>query len=139
MAELVLTDAFVSLDAVDLSAQVQEVRIGFTTEPQDASAMGDTTRRNVAGLKDVSVAITFKQDFAVGGVDDKLFGFYDAGSTFAVAIRPTSAAKSTTNPEFGGTGLLQEYSGPVAGAHGGLLQASATIIPGGGDWTRSTA
>lgn len=138
MAETVLTDAFVDLDGQDLSAQVQEVRLNLTVETQDASAMGDTTRRNVAGVKDGSISITFKQDFAASGVDDKLFGFFNAGTTFVFIIRPTSAVVSTSNPQYGGTALLQDYSGPVSGAHGQLLQASATLVPGGGDWTRVT-
>lgn len=132
---LVLTDAFVSIDGVDLSDHVRSVTINYAAELQDKTAMGDTTRIKIGGLKDWSMDIEFNQDFAAAEPDATLFPL--VGTTFAVVVRATSAAKSATNPEYGGTGILESY--PPLGQSVGDLAVTAITIQSAGALSRSTS
>lgn len=137
MPEVILKDAFVSVNGVDLSAQVQQVALTYEANQEDASAMGDNTIRNVPALKNWSMDVTFKQDYAASGVDDTLFPLIGAAA-FTVILRPDSGAVGASNPNFTGTAVLSSYS-PLSGAHGALLQAPVSFVPGGGDLVRSTS
>lgn len=128
MAEFVFTDAFVTIDGVDLSDHVRSVTVNYSADMQDDTAMGDGTRSRLGGLKDWSVDVEFNQDFASSSVDDTLFPL--VGTSFVVAVRPTSAARSATNPEYSGTGILESYP-PLGGAVGDLSTSSITIQSAG--------
>ena len=135
MANMVLRNAFVSLNAVDLSNLVRQVTLSYSAELQDDTAMGDTARSRIGGLKDWSMQIEFFQDYAAGKVDATLFSL--VGSTFAVEVRPDSAAASATNPKYTGTGILESYQ-PVGGTVGENLMAPVSI-QGVGALTRATS
>lgn len=128
MAKVVLTDAYVLVNAVNLSAFVKSVTLNYAAELQDSTTMGDTTRERLGGLKDWSIDLELTQDFAAGAVDATLFGL--VGNTFAVEVRPTSGARSATNPAYTGTGILESYP-PIGGSIGDLLMTSITIQAAG--------
>ncbi len=136
MAKLVLTDAFVSFNAIDLSASVKSVTLDYSAEALDVTAMGDTTHIRLGGLKDWNASVEFHQDYAAGNVDATLFPL--VGSTAVLIIRPDkSDAVSATNPNFTGTALLESYS-PVGGAVGEVAATSASFQAAGA-LTRATA
>ena len=124
MATLVLTDAYLLLNAVDLSDHVQQITINYEAEMVDESAMGDDTRIWKGGLKNWSIDIEFQQDFAAAKVDVTLFAL--VGTTFVFEIRPTSAVAAATNPEYGGTGILASYP-PLGNSIGELATTTITI------------
>lgn len=115
MAEQVLTNAYVLLNSVDLSDHVRSVSINYNSEPQDITAMSDTTRQRTGGLLDWTIAIEFNQDYAANEVDVTLFSL--VGTTFAFEIRADAGSVATTNPKFTGTALLESYQ-PVGGSIG---------------------
>lgn len=135
MANMVLRNAFVSLNAVDLSNLVRQVTLSYSAELQDDTAMGDTARSRIGGLKDWSLQIEFFQDYAAGKVDATLFSL--VGSTFAVELRPDTGNASATNPKYTGTGILESYQ-PVGGTVGENLMAPVSI-QGVGALTRATS
>lgn len=135
MAHLVLTDASVVWNAVDLSDHVTSVSLDFSVDEQPDSNMGDTWNARMAGLKDVSGTIEFDQDFAAGEVDATLWA--SIGTTVTVTIKPTSAAVSATNPSYSGSAFFTSYS-PVSGAHGEKARTSVPFV-GSGTWTRATS
>lgn len=135
MASLAFIDGFVSIGGVDLSDWVTSATVNYSAEMLDETAMGDTTRKNKGGLKNWSIDIEFKQDFAAGAPDVSLFSL--VGTTFTVILRPTSAAVSATNPNFTGTGILESYS-PLGNSVGDLAMAPITI-QSAGTLTRATA
>lgn len=137
MPEVILKDASLTVNGIDLSAQVQQVALTYEANQEDASAMGDDTIRNVPALKNWSMDVTFKQDYASSGVDDTLFPLVGAAA-FTLVLKPTSAVVGTDNPTFTGTAVLSSYS-PLSGAHGALLQAPVSFVPGGGDLVRATS
>lgn len=135
MATFVFMDGRVELNAVNLSTLVRKVTISPSADAQENTAMGNTYRSRLGGLKDWSVEVEFNQDFALSLVDATLFPLL--GTTFAVKVRPTTAVIGPTNPEYQGTGLLTEYA-PMDGAVGDIA-ISTVSIEGAGTLTRAVA
>ena len=140
MPTIVLIDAYVSINAVDLSDHVRSVSIDYKPEMLDDTAMGMDTKSNKGGLKDWSMSVEFNQDYAASSVDATLFPL--VGSTFTVIVRADkTSGVSTTNPNFTATGIIPSYS-PINGAVGELAKTSVSILPAGGTnatLTRATA
>lgn len=136
MASFAFTDAHVEINSVDLSDHVKQVTLTYEAEMLDSTAMGDTTRINLGGLKNWQMSIDFIQDFASSQVDATLFSL--VGSSFTVTVRPVkTGGVSATNPNYTGTGVLQDYS-PMGNQVGELAMAPVTIVPGGA-LSRATA
>ncbi len=138
MATTVLTNAFVEVDdtvtTTNLSGHVRSLTLNYAADMIEDTNMGDNTRQRIGGLKDWSVELELAQDFAAT-VDPILFDL--VGTTFTVTIRPDSAVKSTTNPEFTGTGILESY--PPFGNPVGELATTTVTIQAAGDLQRSTS
>lgn len=128
MGTIVLTDANVEINAVDLSDHVQQIAIDYGADPVEDTNMGDLTHIFKGGLKNWSMDITFSQDFAASEVDATLFAA--VGTQVVVAGRPTSGAISATNPEYTGTGLIQDYA-PFGNSVGELGQATLHVASAG--------
>lgn len=129
MATLVLTDAYVSVNSVDLSDHVKTVRINYEAEMLDETVMGDGTRRNRPGLLNYEIQVDFVQDFAAGEVDATLFSLVGADA-FPIAIRAVNTTVGATNPEFQGNVVLAEYP-PLGNTVGELAMSSCRLLPGG--------
>jgi hypothetical protein len=130
MAQQLFTDAFVSINGVDLSAHVKSVSLNYEAEMLDDTVMGDTTRSMAAGLKNWSVEVEFLQDYAASKVDATLFQLVGAAA-FAIIIRPdNSDGVSATNPNFTGNVVLESYP-PVTGTVGDLHTTRATFRAAG--------
>lgn len=129
-------NAKVIINSVDLSDHVRQVTINYSAEMLEKTAMGDNGKTRVAGLLDFSVDVEFNQDYASGKVDATLFPLVGAAA-FPIAINPTNAAVSPTNPTFSGNVLLETYP-PLGGNVGALLTTTAKFS-GDGVLTRATA
>lgn len=126
MARLVLTDASVVINSVNLSDHIASVSITTSEDVIDTSAFGPTSaagRTRVAGLADNSVTFEFHQDFATSNVEQTIYPLL--GNTTTVVIKPTSAASSATNPSYTFTALVSEWQ-PLSGSVGELSTASVT-------------
>lgn len=126
MARLVLTDAFCSINGVDLSDHIASITLTTTEDVVDTTGFSSTSaagRTRIAGLADNSVALEFHQDFATSNVEQTIYPLL--GTTTTVIVRPTSAAQSATNPSYTFTALVSEWQ-PLSGAVGELATASVT-------------
>ena len=128
MAQLILEDAFVSVDGNDISSSVKSVTVNISAEMQDDTTMGDDTKSNKGGLKNWSAEVELLQDFASGQLDSILFPL--VGTTVAVIFRPTSAAVSASNPNYTGNGTVESYP-PLGGTVGDLASTTISIQPAG--------
>lgn len=124
MATHVLTDAVLTINSVDLSDWCKSATLEYEAEPIDETAMGDTTRINIGGLKSWSLSADLMQDYASSAVDQTLFSLI--GTQVAVKLKATSASNSATNPEYQGTGLITGYA-PVGGSVGELHMTRVSI------------
>lgn len=135
MAVFVLTDAAVTINAVNLSGYVRKATLKTSAEDKDSTAMGATYKARAGGLKDWELTLEFNSDFAASQVDATLWPLLGATST--VTAKATSAANSATNPQFSGSALLKEYS-PIDGAVGDMATATASFA-GAGTLSRLTS
>ena len=135
MARIVLTNAVVKINSVDLSDHVASVELAQEVEEVETTAFGDSARTRTGGLANNSLSLDFHQDFASASVDDTLNAL--VGGTASFEILPNGTAVSATNPKYTGTVLLTEWT-PVSGAIGELATASITW-PISGAVTRATA
>jgi hypothetical protein len=135
MSKVVLNDASVTINSVDLSDHIASVTI--TTEVADipTTAFGATAIERVGGLKDNSIQLDFHQDFAAADVEATIYPLI--GTTTTVVVKPTSGAASATNPSYSMEALVTSWT-PVAGAVGELLTASVTW-PVSGEVTKATS
>lgn len=121
----VLSDAFVSVNAVDISDHVESVEIEDTVDLQEANVMGDTGQRRLAGLRDWLITMNLRQDYAASKVDATLQPLI--GVETAVKVRKSKAsAIGATNPEYQGNGMLEGYPA-VAGSVGETHNVSVTF------------
>lgn len=122
----VFKDAFVSINAVDLSDHVEAVTVEAPVEILDALRMGDVGSFRLAGIEDASVALTFFQDFDAAKVDATLWPL--RGVETAIKVRKSKAgAISATNPEFQMNGMTGDYK-PIDGSVGQVHKTSPTFV-----------
>ena len=121
----VLKDAFVEVNAVDLSDHVASVTINYSKAIQEAPVMGDAGTRRIVGLADWSADIEFRQDFDASKVDATIWPI--VGTQVAFKCRKAKAsALSATNPEYRGNGMIGEYT-PISGGVGETHNTSVTV------------
>lgn len=135
MASFAFIDCRLEVNSVVLSSYCRGVTLNITADELDDTAMGDTYRSRIAGLKDWSVAPEFNSDFAASAVDATLFPLL--GSTTTVKVRSTSSAISATNPEYSGSALISQYN-PMGNSVGDLATVSVQW-PGAGTLSRATS
>ena len=135
MATLVLTDGYVSINSVNLSSWGRSVQFDYSAEQQDDTAFGDTTHSRLGGLKDWQATVEFNQDFASGGPDATLFPI--VGTVVTVEFRPTSGSRSSTNPGYTGSALVQSYR-PLGNSVGDTARATVQLVAAG-TLSRSTS
>ncbi len=135
MAALVLTNAYVSINGVNLSDHITSITLNTTEDVIDTTAFGNTARTRVAGLLDNSVVSEFQQDYATSNVEATIYPL--VGSTTALIVNPNSSTTSATNPRYSFTALVSEWQ-PLNGAVGELATASVTW-PISGTITKATS
>lgn len=128
MASTVLTNAFISWNSVDLSDFLKSATLNYEAEMQDETAMGDTTRINLGGLKNWSIDLEFNGDEASSATAQTLFP--DVGVQRTVILRPDAGSVSATNPNYTGTGILASFS-PLSGGVGDLNRNPVRIMSAG--------
>jgi hypothetical protein len=129
MAAFVLTDASVTVNAVDLSDHVKNVSITYEANAEDDTVMGDTTKSNIAGLIEWGMSIEFAQDHAAAKVDATLFPLIGAAA-FTISVKHTSASVSATNPNFTGSCILTSYP-PLSSTVGDFATVQADFASAG--------
>lgn len=118
MPREILSDVHVTINSVDLSDHVKSVNIEDSVDLQEASAMGDAGVTRLAGLRDWSVTLEFFADYDSAKVDATLQPLI--GVQTALVVRKSADAKSATNPEYQGNGMLESLpvvSGEVGSVH----------------------
>jgi len=124
MARIVLTDAKVTINSVNLSSYISSVTLSTSNDVVETTGFSSTAARTrVAGLQDNSVTIEFFQDFATSLVEQTIYPLL--GTTTSIVVLPTSSAASATNPSYTFTALVSEWQ-PLSGAVGEFSTASVT-------------
>ena len=128
MARLVLTDASVVINGINLSEFITSVAISTSEDVVETTGMGSGgARTRVAGLADNSVTFEFNQDFATSGPEITInaVGSSLVGTNTTVVVKPTSAAVGVSNPSYSFSAVVAEWQ-PLSAAVGELATISAT-------------
>ena len=126
MARIVLTNAYVTINAVNLSDHITSVTLTTSDDIIETTAFGSSARTRVGGLGDNSVAIEFQQDYAASSVEATINGTSSlVGTTTAVVVKPNGATTAADNPAYSFTALVSEWT-PLSGAVGELATVSVT-------------
>jgi hypothetical protein len=123
MAALVLTNAYITINSVNLSDHIASVTLTTADDVIETTAFGSTARTRVAGLGDNSIALEFHQDYATSNVEATIYPLL--GSTTTVVVKPNGSSTAATNPSYTFTTLVSEWT-PLNGAVGELATASVT-------------
>lgn len=118
-----MTDAFILLNGVNMSAMARSLVLKTSAAELDNTAFGNTYHSRIGGLKDGQIDIEWNQDYAAAQEDALIFPLLGTVVTFEV--RPTSAARSATNPAYTGSVLISDYS-PLDGKVGDLAVNKST-------------
>lgn len=128
MARIVLTDASVVINGINLSEFITSVALSTSDDVVDTTGMGSAgARTRIGGLADNSVTFEFNQDFATSGpeVTINAVGASLVGTLTTCVIKPTSAAVGASNPSYTFSALCAEWQ-PLSGAVGELATVSTT-------------
>jgi hypothetical protein len=98
MATFMLNNASVTINSVDLSTYVTSVTLSQSADNLEDTAMGDTSRSYIGGLKSGTVDIEFNADFAASKTEATIFPL--VGTSTAVVVKPVAASVSATNPSY---------------------------------------
>jgi hypothetical protein len=109
VALFTLTDAYISINGVTLSDHAKSVTVNDTREVKDFTAFGATSKVVGKGLGDASITVEFFQDFAAAKTHATLQPLISSTTPVTVEVRPTSAARSATNPAAVMSALLFDY------------------------------
>jgi hypothetical protein len=128
MARLVLTDASVVVNGINLSEFITSVALSTSDDVVETTGMGTAgARSRVAGLADNSLTLEFNQDFATSAPEITInaIGSSLVGTNTTVVIKPTSAAVGASNPSYTFSCVVAEWQ-PLSAAVGELATVSAT-------------
>jgi len=135
MAKVFVNNGMVLINSVDRSSQAYAIDIASTRADIDVSSFGDTAIEKILGLADVTVTVSFWNDYAVGALDSQLFALHTSSTSFPIEFRPANGARSTSNPAYVLAGAwLAEYHplnfdmGAAASSDVTFLNASQTGI-----------
>lgn len=124
MARIVLTNALVTINAIDLSDLVASVTLNSSIDVVETTAFSSTAARTrIGGLADNSISLEFHQDYASGEVEATIYPLI--GTVTTVTVKPINTATSASNPLYTASALVSEWT-PLNGAVGELATASVT-------------
>lgn len=123
MARIVLTDAKITINSVNLSDHIASVTLNTSNDVVETTGFSSTAARTrVAGLQDNSVTLEFHQDFATSNVEQTIYPLIGTATT--IVVSPTSTV-SATSPSYSFSAVVSEWQ-PLSGAVGELATASVT-------------
>ena len=107
MSTFMLSNASITINSVDLSSYVTSITLSQSADNLEDTAMGDTSRSYIGGLKSGSVDIEFNADFAASKTEATIFPL--VGTSTAVVVKPVDASVSATNPSFTFNAIVTEW------------------------------
>jgi hypothetical protein len=128
MAQIVLTNASILVNAIDLSNRANSVTVTYEIDSVESTAFGSSGHTFVGGLQNITIDVEFMQDFAAANVEATIFPL--VGTQTTVAIKSTTAATSATNPLYTISSTFLAAHTPVAAAVGELAMTSLSFTGG---------
>lgn len=128
MAQIVLTNAYISVNSVVLSDRANSVTLNYEIDSVESTTFGSGGHTFVGGLQNNSIDIEFMQDFAAANVEATVFPL--VGTTTTVVVKPNGSTTSSTNPAYTLSGTFLAAHTPVAAAVGEMAMTSLSFTGG---------
>jgi hypothetical protein len=126
MAVLALISPTITISGVNMSQYVTMAALNVEAVELDTTNFGSGGwQQFIAGLKKGEAKVAFNDDFAATTVDDRLWAWFIGGVPVTFNIKATTAANSTTNPEYQTSVLVSKFT-PLEGKVGDLANQSLT-------------
>jgi hypothetical protein len=128
MAQIVLTNADISIAGTDLSSLSNSITLNYEIDAVEATGFG-SQHIFVGGLQNVSCEIALMQDFASLKTEATVYPL--VGTTTTIIVIPVKGtAVSATNPRYTITGAFLAAHTPVAATVGELAMTTLTFQGG---------
>lgn len=128
MAQLVLTNAEITVNSVALSDRANSVTLTYEIDSVESTTFGSGGHTFVGGLQNITVDIEFMQDFAATEVEATVFPL--VGTQTAVTIKPTAETVAADNPLYTVSNTFLAAHTPVAAAVGEMAMTSLSFTGG---------
>ena len=129
MAQIVLTNADISIAGTDLSSLSNSLTLNYEIDAVEATGFGSGGHNFVGGLQNVSCEIALMQDFASLKTEATVYPL--VGTTTTIIVIPVKGtAVSATNPRYTITGAYLAAHTPVAATVGELAMTTLTFQGG---------
>ena len=133
MAQIVLKDASISINSVELADRSNSVEVNYEIESVEVTAFGGN-RSFIGGLQNNTCTVELMQDFAATETEATIFPL--VGTQTTLVFKPATGNVSATNPSYTITGAYLASHTPIAAAVGELAMTSLTFT--GGTLVKST-
>jgi len=130
-----LTATYLTVDANDLSDQLQDCTLTITKEALENTALDDSARTYTAGLEVCEVTATLFLSYGASEVEEVLEGI--VGTSINVVVGKSSGTPATDNPVYTITGMYFAEFTPFNGGVGELSTVDITLT--GGSYARATS
>lgn len=131
MPKQVIENGSVTLNSVDLSTRVKKISIiTGKRAPQNVTAMQDTWEDFLGvNIKGGKISLEFYQDLATGSVYETMKGILNstASTGVPIVIRPTTGVRTTGNPDFQCSVLLDGDFAQIDGSVGDALMTNPSF------------
>lgn len=128
MAVLVLTNASIKINTVQLADHSNTVTLNYEIDSVEVTAFGSGGHTFTGGLQNNSIEVTFMQDYAAANVEATIYPL--VGTTTTVEIIPVNTTVSSTNPRYTISNVYLAAHTPVQGAVGELATTTLTFTGG---------
>lgn len=131
MAKHVITNFYISVNAVDLSDHLKALSYTEGLNGVDAAAMSETQDYEMPGTIKISdITALFFNDYASAKVYATIHPLVVNRTTFNVIIRPDSGAAAATNPQFTIACFVRSHPW-LGGTRGDAHMAQVVFAPAG--------
>jgi hypothetical protein len=128
MPQIVLTNAYISVNSVVLSDRSNSVTLTYELDSVETTTFGATGHTFVGGLQNNSCEVSFNQDFATSNVEATIYPL--VGTQTTVVVKPNGATTSATNPSYTLSSTYLASHTPVAAGVGELATTSLSFTGG---------
>ena len=136
MAIIYQGDAELLIGSTSIALNCNNISIDVGYETNDATVMGDTGRKMVKTLQQVTVTATVFLEYGATSVEELIYAEVGAGDTTLV-ITPSSGAVAVGNPEYTISNCMISSFSPVSTTVGDL--STFTLTATNGTWVRATS
>lgn len=130
MAEFILENCRVEINAVNYTVNVKSVSMNFDRDDLDVTAMGDVAHGSRLGLiTNEGPTIEAYNDYTDNGMDEALYDLANNRTAVTCKIRENAAAAiSTGNPEYQYSAVYVKSITPITGEVGSIAMNSIVLI-----------